>query len=285
MRRFWARRAAVDVAPAAPARLYPYLARSPVRSGRWRRRSSARSSTAARRPASCARPRWRTTARAEAPAVAPTMRAPTARPSSALRASLPPALASAEPAAAQDQYLEVRTLLSGYLLSSQGDRMLMAQLGRGPLPVPRPRRGGAGRLAAGDLQAAGLDEKVLKRAPPTVPARSCGARSSPIARPTCGRSSGRRCPSTSRRCSRPSGGASRPASSIPSPSNSSSRSAGPLAGHGHEQQRRDGVLRGALDPAPRPRLRARRAREHRARPTPPRPATPGMDVDRVSTAA
>ena len=49
---------------------------------------------------------------------------------------------------AQDQYLEVHTLLSGYLLSSQGDRMLMAQFGRGPLPVPRSARGSARRVAA-----------------------------------------------------------------------------------------------------------------------------------------
>ncbi len=35
---------------------------------------------------------------------------------------------------AQDQYLEVRTLLSGYLLSSQGDRMLMAHSVEGRFP-------------------------------------------------------------------------------------------------------------------------------------------------------
>jgi asparagine synthase (glutamine-hydrolysing) len=35
---------------------------------------------------------------------------------------------------AQDQYLEVQTLLSGYLLSSQGDRMLMAHSVEGRFP-------------------------------------------------------------------------------------------------------------------------------------------------------
>jgi asparagine synthase (glutamine-hydrolysing) len=35
---------------------------------------------------------------------------------------------------AQDQYIEVRTLLSGYLLSSQGDRMLMANSVEGRFP-------------------------------------------------------------------------------------------------------------------------------------------------------
>ncbi len=67
---------------------------------------------------------------------------------------------------AQDQYLEVRTLLSGYLLSSQGDRMLMAPLGGGALPVPRRERGRARELAARrPTSCAVLDEKhVLKRA-------------------------------------------------------------------------------------------------------------------------
>ena len=35
---------------------------------------------------------------------------------------------------AQDQYIEIRTLLSGYLLSSQGDRMLMAHSVEGRFP-------------------------------------------------------------------------------------------------------------------------------------------------------
>ena len=35
---------------------------------------------------------------------------------------------------AQDQYLEKRTLLAGYLLSSQGDRMLMAHSVEGRFP-------------------------------------------------------------------------------------------------------------------------------------------------------
>src|SRR5262249_4118382 len=66
---------------------------------------------------------------------------------------------------AQDQYLEIQTLLTGYLLSSQGDRMLMANSVEGRFPF----------LDAGVVPLAGslppkyklrvLDEKyVLKRA-------------------------------------------------------------------------------------------------------------------------
>jgi asparagine synthase (glutamine-hydrolysing) len=45
-----------------------------------------------------------------------------------------PAAFGAWSSLAQDQYLEVRTLLSGYLLSSQGDRMLMAHSVEGRFP-------------------------------------------------------------------------------------------------------------------------------------------------------
>jgi asparagine synthase (glutamine-hydrolysing) len=50
-----------------------------------------------------------------------------------LLASLPPAFASWS-TLARDQYLEVRTLLTGYILSSQGDRMLMAHSVEGRFP-------------------------------------------------------------------------------------------------------------------------------------------------------
>ena len=50
-----------------------------------------------------------------------------------LLADLPAQFAAWQPLA-QDQYLEVRTLLSGYLLSSQGDRMLMAHSIEGRFP-------------------------------------------------------------------------------------------------------------------------------------------------------
>ncbi len=89
---------------------------------------------------------------------------------------------------AQDQYLEVHTLLSGYLLSSQGDRMLMAHSVEGRFPFLDRRRGRAGRVAAAATTSCSvLDEKhVLKRAaadlvPPAILRRG---RSSRIARRT-----------------------------------------------------------------------------------------------------
>jgi asparagine synthase (glutamine-hydrolysing) len=50
-----------------------------------------------------------------------------------LLAALPPDLASFAPLA-RDQYVEIKTLLSGYLLSAQGDRMLMASSVEGRFP-------------------------------------------------------------------------------------------------------------------------------------------------------
>ena len=78
---------------------------------------------------------------------------------------------------AQDQYLEVRTLLSGYLLSAQGDRMLMAHSVEGRFPfLDRHVTALADSLPA-RFKLSGLDEKhVLKRVaaafvPPEILAR------------------------------------------------------------------------------------------------------------------
>ena len=67
-------------------------------------------------------------------------------------------------ALAQDQYVEVRTLLSGYLLSAQGDRMLMGNSIEGRFPfLDREVMALAGQLPA-SYKLRGLDEKhVLKR--------------------------------------------------------------------------------------------------------------------------
>jgi asparagine synthase (glutamine-hydrolysing) len=78
---------------------------------------------------------------------------------------------------AQDQYLEVRTLLQGYLLSSQGDRMLMAHSVEGRFPFLDPLVVELASSLPADYKLRVLDEKhVLKRAavglvPPEILAR------------------------------------------------------------------------------------------------------------------
>ena len=66
---------------------------------------------------------------------------------------------------AQDQYLEVRTLLSGYLLSSQGDRMLMAHSVEGRFPFLDRHVAALADSLPPSYKLRVLDEKhVLKRA-------------------------------------------------------------------------------------------------------------------------
>ena len=104
----------------------------------------------------------------------------------ALLADLPAGVRAWSPLA-QDQYLEVHTLLSGYLLSSQGDRMLMAHSVEGRFPFLDRQRRRAGRVAAAAYKLRVLDEKhVLKRAAarPGAAVDSRAQRSSRIARPT-----------------------------------------------------------------------------------------------------
>jgi asparagine synthase (glutamine-hydrolysing) len=65
---------------------------------------------------------------------------------------------------AQDQYLEIRTLLSGYLLSSQGDRMLMAHSVEGRFPFLDRQVAALADSLPPSYKLRVLDEKhVLKR--------------------------------------------------------------------------------------------------------------------------
>ena len=65
---------------------------------------------------------------------------------------------------AQDQYLEIHTLLSGYLLSSQGDRMLMAHSVEGRFPFLDRRLVALAESLPPAYKLKVLDEKhVLKR--------------------------------------------------------------------------------------------------------------------------
>jgi asparagine synthase (glutamine-hydrolysing) len=79
---------------------------------------------------------------------------------------------------AQDQFLEMHTLLSGYLLSSQGDRMLMANSVEGRFPFLDRHVAALAESLPPEYKLRVLDEKhVLKRAaaglvPPSILART-----------------------------------------------------------------------------------------------------------------
>ena len=134
VRRFWARQPGSTWRPALLERLYPYLSRSPVAQRGMARHFFGRDLEQAGAAGFAHGTRWQST--------------------SALKRLLSKDMqqgASHQPAVAglldsleagfhqwsslsQDQYLEIRTLLVGYLLSSQGDRMLLGNSVEGRFP-------------------------------------------------------------------------------------------------------------------------------------------------------
>jgi len=136
VRRFWARYPDSEFRPRLLERLYPYLSRSPVSQRSMARKFFGRKLENWDTPGFSHEPRWSTThgisrfyseelrGQIDGQGIDVTRR---------LLESLPPDF-SKWSFLAQDQYLEIRTLLSGYLLSSQGDRMLMANSVEGRFP-------------------------------------------------------------------------------------------------------------------------------------------------------
>jgi asparagine synthase (glutamine-hydrolysing) len=134
VRRFWAKHPDSKLRPLLLDRLYPYLARSPVAQRAMARQFFGRNLSAASEPGFAHDTRWRTTSALKR-LLGPEMRAAIEGHDAvaALLASLPAETRSYSPLA-QDQLIEIRTLLAGYLLCSQGDRMLMAHSIEGRFP-------------------------------------------------------------------------------------------------------------------------------------------------------
>ena len=165
VRRFWARQPKSEARPLLLERLYPYLERSPVRQRAMAKRFFGQQLEGWRAPGFGHEPRWRST-RALIRLLTPDMRAAAAHEDA--RATLISALPSQFAAwswLAQDQYLEIRTLLSGYLLSAQGDRMLMAHSVEGRFPFLDRDVAALAESLPPAYKLRVLDEKhVLKRA-------------------------------------------------------------------------------------------------------------------------
>ncbi len=134
VRRFWARQPSSTCRPRLLERLYPYMARSPVSRPAMARQFFGQALDAWKSPGFGHGPRWRSTAALKRLFSADTRAAVDGRSITAdLLASLPPEFADWS-SLSQDQYLEMRTLLTGYILSSQGDRMMMAHSVEGRFP-------------------------------------------------------------------------------------------------------------------------------------------------------
>jgi len=133
VRRFWGRQPTSKWRPRLLGRLYPYLQRSPVSQQAMALSFFGQNLSATRDPGFGHETRWRSTGalrRLFDPAVSDAVGSDVV---AELLASLPDAFHRWSPLA-QDQYIEVRTLMSGYLLSAQGDRMLMSHSIEGRFP-------------------------------------------------------------------------------------------------------------------------------------------------------
>jgi asparagine synthase (glutamine-hydrolysing) len=165
VRRFWARQPDSAWRPRLLERLYPYLQRSPVSQQAIARQFFGQGLDRADRPGFGHEPRWRGTnalRRLFSDDLQVQTNGHDVR--SELLGSLPAGFDRWTPLA-QDQYLEVHTLLSGYLLSSQGDRMLMANSVEGRFPFLDRHVAALAESLPASYKLRVLDEKhVLKRA-------------------------------------------------------------------------------------------------------------------------
>ncbi|HEX6157809.1 MAG TPA: asparagine synthase C-terminal domain-containing protein, partial [Burkholderiales bacterium] len=182
VRRFWARQPQSARRPRLLERLYPYLARSPVAQQAMARQFFGRNLAAHNAAGFAHHTRWQTTSALKR-VLTPAMRSGR-DPVAELLADLPAQFPSWTPLA-QDQYLEKRTLLAGYLLSSQGDRMLMAHSVEGRFPFLDANVIALANSLPDAYKLRVLDEKhVLKRAAAqVVPAEILARKKQPYRAP------------------------------------------------------------------------------------------------------
>jgi asparagine synthase (glutamine-hydrolysing) len=134
VRRFWARQPGSRLRPKLLERLYGYLPNSPVRNPAFAQSFFGQGMEHIDRPVFAHMPRWATSQRALA-FLSPELRAEFAgwdAPTHYER-TLPPGIGRWS-GLARDQYVEAKSLLAGYLLSSQGDRVAMANSIEGRFP-------------------------------------------------------------------------------------------------------------------------------------------------------
>lgn len=164
VRRFWARQPASTCRPRLLERLYPYLEHSPTTAPAFARAFFGKGMEHVRRPIFAHLPRWSTSARALS-FFSEALRTELTSwdPLEACERMLPAEIEGWEPLA-RYQYVEARTLLS-HLLSSQGDRVSMANGLRARLPYLDHRIIELASRFPSRFKLRGLSEKhVLRRA-------------------------------------------------------------------------------------------------------------------------
>lgn len=132
VRRFWAREPDSELRPLLLRKLYPYIADLARGGDAYLAAYFGRDLTDVDRPGYSHRLRWQSTARMRN-FLAPDFQMPGYEPVDELLTDLNGGLSALSPLA-QAQALEVRTFMSAYLLSSQGDRMMAANSVEGRFP-------------------------------------------------------------------------------------------------------------------------------------------------------
>ena len=163
IRRFWAGQPDSRWRPLLFSRLYPYLTHSPVASGHFARLFFGQRLSELDNPFYAHLTRWSTT-RGIFKLLSPELLASLAEaaPEEALRRQLPAGFAAWSDLA-RDQYVEVKTLLEGYLLSSQGDRVSMAYAVEGRVPYLDLKVLEFANALSPRYKLRGLREKVILR--------------------------------------------------------------------------------------------------------------------------
>jgi asparagine synthase (glutamine-hydrolysing) len=164
VRRFWARQPKSTCRPILLQRLYPYLARSPVSQQAMAQRFFGRNLSRFGAAGFSHDMRWQGTAALKRLYSEEQRLAVSGLDVVGEFTSHLPADFQRWSFLAQDQYLEIKTLLAGYLLSSQGDRMLMSHSVEGRFPFLDPEVMRLGNSLPPCYKLRVLDEKhVLKR--------------------------------------------------------------------------------------------------------------------------
>jgi asparagine synthase (glutamine-hydrolysing) len=163
IRRFWASQPNSSCRPSLFGKLYPYLRHSPVGNKAYAANFFGRDLTATENPGYAHGTRWTTTRRLWNLFSADVRSGLQSGNDSTPDIALPPKFSQWE-SLARDQYIEAKTLLEGYLLSSQGDRVAMANSVEGRVPFLDHRVVEfAGRLPA-RYKLRGLKEKAILKA-------------------------------------------------------------------------------------------------------------------------
>ncbi len=163
IRRFWARQPQSKWRPQLLTRLYPYLKHSPVSSGAYSQSFFGGGLADVASPFYAHFQRWTTTRRlfnflsADAKAAVAQV-----NPEDDLAALLPAGF-DGWAGLSRDQYVEAQTLLYGYLLSSQGDRVAMANSVEGRVPFLDHRVIEFANALPANYKLRGLREKAVLR--------------------------------------------------------------------------------------------------------------------------